>query len=119
MRLIITGGLGHIGSGLLNKINSFKNLKEIIVLDNALRNKKNVLFNLKIKSRIRFIEQDILRFDLNGIIKTGDILIHFAAITNAVESFKIKKLIRNNFLSTKKIVDICKKKKLNVFFFIY
>ena len=118
MRLIITGGLGHIGSGLLNKINSFKNLKEIIVLDNALRNKKNVLFNLKIKSRIRFIEQDILRFDLNGIIKTGDILIHFAAITNAVESFKIKKkLIRNNFLSTKKIVDICKKKKIKCIFF--
>ena len=117
MRLIITGGLGHIGSGLLNKINSFKNLKEIIVLDYALRNKKNILFNLKIKSRIRFIEQDILTFDLNRIVKTGDILIHFAAITNAVESFKIKKkLIRNNFSSTKKIVDICKKNIKCIFF---
>lgn len=91
MRLVITGGLGHIGSGLLNKINSFKNLKEIIVLDNALGNKKNVLFNLKIKVKIRFFEQDILTFNLNKIIKTDDILIHFAAITNAVESFKIKK----------------------------
>ena len=118
MRLIITGGLGHIGSGLLNKVNSFKNLKEIIVLDYALRDKKNVLFNLKIKSRIRFIEQDILTFDLNRIVKTGDILIHLAAITNAVESFKIKKkLIRNNFSSTKKIVDICKKKNIKCIFF--
>ena len=117
MRLIITGGLGHIGSGLLNNINSFKNLKEIVVFDYALKNKKNILFNLKIKPRVTFIGQDILKFDLNKIIKSRDIIIHLAAITNAVESFKIKKkLIRNNFLSTKKIVDICKKKQIKCIF---
>ena len=32
MRLIITGGLGHIGSGLLNNINTFKNLKKLLFL---------------------------------------------------------------------------------------
>ena len=42
MRLIITGGLGHIGSGLLSNINRIKNLKEIIVFDNRLNNKKHV-----------------------------------------------------------------------------
>ena len=54
MRLIITGGLGHIGSGLLNNINNIKNLKEIIVFDYALENKKNILFDLKVKPKVRF-----------------------------------------------------------------
>ena len=118
MRLIITGGLGHIGSGLLSNINRIKNLKEIIVFDNRLNNKKHVLFNLKIKVKIRIIEHNILSFDLSQIINNGDLVIHLAAITNAVESFKIKKkLIKNNFLSTKKIVDISKKKKIKCIFF--
>lgn len=117
MRLIITGGLGHIGSGLLSDINNIKNLKEIVVLDNAISNKKYVFFNLKIKAKIRFIDENILSFDLNKIIKTDDIIIHFAAITNAVESFKIKKeLMKNNFLSTKKIVDVSTKKRIRCIF---
>ena len=118
MRLIITGGLGHIGSGLLSNINRIKNLKEIIVFDSALKNKKNILFNLKINVKIRFIEYNILSFDLTRIINNGDLVIHLAAITNAAESFQIKKkLIKNNFLSTKKIVDISKKKKIRCIFF--
>ena len=118
MRLIITGGLGHIGSGLLSNINRIKNLKEIIVFDNRLNDKKHVLFNLKIKVKIRIIEHDILSFDLTQIINNGDLVIHLAAITNAAESFQIKKkLIKNNFLSTKKIVDISKKKKIRCIFF--
>ena len=118
MRLIITGGLGHIGSGLLSNINRIKNLKEIIVFDSALKNKKNILFNLKINVKIRFIEHNILSFDLTRIINNGDLVIHLAAITNAAESFQIKKkLIKNNFLSTKKIVDISKKKKIRCIFF--
>lgn len=118
MRLIITGGLGHIGSGLLSHINSIKNLKEIIIIDNSIQNKKHVLFNLIIKVKIKFIEQDVLSVDLTKIIKHGDIIIHLAAITNASESFKIKKrLIRNNFSSTKKIVDLSKKKKIRCIFF--
>ena len=117
MRLIITGGLGHIGSGLLNNINNIKNLKEIIVFDYALENKKNILFDLKVKPKVRFFENDILSFNLQKIIKSGDVVIHLAAITNALESFKIKKkLVRNNFLSTKKIVDISKKKKIKCVF---
>ena len=118
MRLIITGGLGHIGSGFLSKIGLLQNLRKIIVIDNDLENKKHVLFKLKLKTQIEFIESNILSMNLAKIINDGDIIIHFAAITNAADSFNIKnKLIKNNFLSTKKLVDLSKKKKINYIFF--
>ena len=99
MRLIITGGLGHIGTGLLNKIGSVKVIKEIIIIDKMLSNKIHTLF----KKVVKIIEGDLLNINLNKIIKKRDLIIHLAAITNAPDSFKNKKKIfLNNFLSTKK-----------------
>ena len=54
MRLIITGGLGHIGTGLLHKLNDIKFLKEIVIIDNLVSKKLHVLFGLKIKTQIIF-----------------------------------------------------------------
>ena len=48
MRLIITGGLGHIGTGLLNKINSIKSLKEIVIIDSLISNKLHKLCHFRI-----------------------------------------------------------------------
>ncbi len=91
MRLIITGGLGHIGTGLLNKINSIKSLKEIVIIDSLISNKLHSLFKLKSKVPIKFIDNDVINLNLNKILKNNDIIIHLAAITNAPESFKNKK----------------------------
>jgi len=118
MRLIITGGLGHIGTGLLNQINSIKSLKEIIIIDNLISNKLHSLFNFKSKVQIKFIDSDVLNFNLNKILRKNDIIVHLAAITNAPESFKNKKKIfLNNFYSTKKIVDMASRKKIRCIFF--
>jgi nucleoside-diphosphate-sugar epimerase len=117
MRLVITGGLGHIGSGLLAQINTFTEITEVLVIDNLSSNKLYVLFNKKNKMPIQFIEGDIIRLNLDKILKKNDILIHLAAITNAAESFKNKdEIFYNNFLSTKKIADIAHKKKLKCIF---
>ena len=118
MRLIITGGLGHIGTGLLNKIGSVKVIKEIIIIDKMLSNKIHTLFRLKSKKVVKIIEGDLLNINLNKIIKKRDLIIHLAAITNAPDSFKNKKKIfLNNFLSTKKIADVASKKKAKCIFF--
>jgi UDP-glucose 4-epimerase len=118
MRLVITGGLGHIGTGLLSKIDKLNGVKEILIIDNLSSNKLHVLFDFKSRIPIKFIESDLLSSNLTKILKTKDIIIHLAAITNAAESFKIKKKIfDNNFLTTKKIVDIANKKKLKCIFF--
>ena len=117
MRVIITGGLGHIGTGILAKSDDLNLCKEIIVIDNLISKKINLVFNLRSKIPIKFIDQNIINFNLKKFLKKNDIIIHLAAITNAAESFKIKKKIFiNNFLSTKKIVDACKNKNTKCIF---
>ena len=91
MRLIITGGLGHIGTGILEKTANFKMFKEIIVIDNQASIKINFLINLRLKIPVRIIDADINNLNLKKLFKKGDVIIHLAAITNATESFKIKK----------------------------
>ena len=114
MNILITGALGHIGSLLVKKISKLKNLKTIYLIDSARSNNINVLFNLKLKNiKINFIHGDLLESQtlkrVNGPI---DVVIHLASITNAEESFKIKKLIYiNNYGIFKKIVNFCTLKK--------
>ena len=45
MKLIITGGLGHIGSGILENIHLFKNIKGITIIDNISSNIPEKSFN--------------------------------------------------------------------------
>ena len=59
MRLIITGGLGHIGTGILEKTANFKMFKEIIVIDNHASIKINFLINLRFNIPVRIIDADI------------------------------------------------------------
>jgi UDP-glucose 4-epimerase len=116
MRLFITGGLGHIGTGFLAKTRDLK-FKEIIVIDNLISKKINLIFNLNSQLPIKFIDQNIIDYDLKKNLKNNDVIIHLAAITNAAESFKIKKeIFKNNFLSTKIVVDACKEIKARCVF---
>ena len=112
--MLITGPLGHIGSELLNTLKKFKNLKKLYLIDSARSNNLNVLFNLKNRNiKIKFIYGNLLdKKILNQINDKIDIVIHLASISNAEESFKIKKLIYfNNFEIFKNIVRFCIKKK--------
>ena len=69
MRLIITGGLGHIGTGILEKTANFKMFKEIIVIDNHASIKINFLINLRFYIPVRIIDADINDLNLKKIFK--------------------------------------------------
>jgi len=112
MNILITGALGHIGSKLIYSLNKIKNLKEVYLIDNARSNNLNVLFNLKNnKIKIKFIYGDLLeKKTLNKIKSKIHTTVHLASITNAAESFKIKKEIySNNYGIFKNVVNFCKK----------
>lgn len=112
--MLITGPLGHIGSELLNTLNKFKNLKKVYLIDSARSNNLNVLFKLMHRNiKIKFIYGNLLdKKILNKVKDKIDIVIHLASISNAEESFKLKKLIySNNFEIFKNIVNFCAKKK--------
>ena len=115
MNILITGSLGHIGSSLLVNLIRIKKLKSVYLIDSLRSNNVNVLFNLNFKKKIdvKFIKGDLLKMnELNKIKKKIDVVIHLASITNAAESFSIKKLLfKNNFGIFKNIVSFCIKKK--------
>ena len=58
MRILITGGLGHIGSFVIENLVKNKNIKKIFLVDNISNQKFNVLFKLKNK-KIKFIYGDL------------------------------------------------------------
>ena len=111
MKILITGGLGHIGSYIIENINKIKILKKIYIIDNLSTQRYCSLFNLpKTKKKIFFIQNDLsLKNALNNFQKT-DVVINLASITDAEASLKIKKKIyKNNLGIFKNIIKYCRK----------
>ena len=111
-KVLITGGLGHIGSHLIRKLPLEY---DIIVVDNLLTQRYCSLFDLD--RNIKFIEKDIdelIEKDVVGI----DVVIHLAAITNAERSFKNKEEVENvNLVKTEKFIGLCKRVRIPYFIF--
>ena len=64
MKILITGGLGHIGSYLLENINKFKLVKKIYIIDNLATNRYCSLFNIpKTNKKIYFNQKDLATTD--------------------------------------------------------
>ena len=58
MKILITGGLGHIGSYLLENIDKIKFIKKIYIIDNLSTNRYSSLFNLpKTKKKNLFLSK--------------------------------------------------------------
>ena len=112
-KILVTGGLGHIGSHLIRKLP--RQAAEIIVVDNLLTQRYCSLFDLNRK--IRFLEKDISDLTKNDL-KDVHTVIHLAAITDSSESFKNKEQIKNvNVDKTKKFIELCSEVKIPYFFF--
>ena len=62
MKILITGGLGHIGSHLLENINKINKIKKVYVIDNLSTNRYSSLFNLpKSKKKYSFCKKIYLQ----------------------------------------------------------
>ena len=116
--IIITGGLGHIGSYLIKKV--LRNIKNsnLIIIDNVSSQRLFSLFSLKTnKNKISFYDIDLTRGKISKIVRKADIIIHLAAKTDAEKSVGNEKLyLKNNLLSTKKVVQYAKKYKVPLIF---
>ena len=116
MNIIISGAFGHIGSYILNKLILDRDIKRVLILDNFTTQRYTSFLKLN-KKKLNLIDEDLVDFNFNLIKGKYDIFLHLSAITNASESFKIKKkIIDNNLGVTKKVVKFCKKKKIRLIF---
>ena len=111
MKILITGGLGHIGSYLLENIDKIKFIKKIYVIDNLSTNRYNSLFNLpKTNKKIYFYQKDLaLKNALKNFNKV-DIIINLASSTDAESSLKKpNEIYRNNLGIFQNVLKYCKK----------
>jgi len=114
MKILITGGLGHIGSKLIREIPKKIKNTHVSIVDNLITQRFFSLYNLKYK-KYSFVNLDVSKPSdkLVDIFKDQDIVIHLAAITDAANSFNhAEEVERNNFTSTKNVADICS--RLNI-----
>jgi len=106
MRIVITGGLGHLGSRLVKELGDEH---ELTVIDNFLVQRYPSLFSDNLpKQGVRFVEGDICSYDLKGLFKGQDVVIHLAAITDATGSaIKPADVWWVNYHGTQRVADAC------------
>src|SRR3989344_2120362 len=85
MNILVTGGLGHIGSKLIREYGNRDDVSLIRIYDNLSTQRFPSLFNLpEGKTKYELIEGDILDINLlRKVMKDIDIVIHLASVTDA------------------------------------
>lgn len=115
-RILITGALGHIGSGLIRNLG--KNVsKDVIILDNLESRRYPSLFGLPGEFKFKFIRDDLKTADFAKYLSGVDIVIHLANTNLNEDGQKFSRRIETaNFLKLKKVADACLTKKVKLFF---
>ncbi len=117
MKIIVTGALGHIGSGFIRQITNIYNNLEIIIIDDLSTQRYCSLFNLPKNCRFRFIESKLQNCNLDLLLPNVNAVVHLAATTDAAGTADKPELIFNNNLqATKMIAEVCLKNKVPLIF---
>ena len=113
MNILITGGLGHIGSYILENIQKIKEVNKIYIIDNLSTQRFCSLFRMPKNNKKKFFYNENLSSKniLDKFVKV-DVVINLASITDAEGSVKIRnKIFKNNLGIFNNVVNYCIKKK--------
>lgn len=117
-KIVITGGLGHIGSYIVKRMLKEQKDIHLIVIDNLSSQRIFSLFNLKTNNnKISFYDYDITKKKITSVVKTAKVIIHLAATTDAEKSLgREKEYLKNNFKGTLEIINLAKFNKIPLIF---
>lgn len=118
MKIVVTGGLGHIGSRLIRKLPEVIPGAEIIILDNLKVQRYCSLFHLPKEGRYQFVQGDILDDgQLTRVIQGADAVVNLAANTEPELSVEKEQEVEEvNYIGTMKVADCCAKWDVPMFF---
>ena len=121
MKILVTGGLGYIGSHTVVEL--INNNYEVVIIDNLSNSELFILDNIEKITGVRpiFYNQDLLDFKkTNQIFKKEKIkgVIHFAAFKSVFESVRSPlKYYENNLLSLINILNLMNENNVTNFVF--
>ena len=117
MKILITGGLGHIGSNLIHDPGFFQNAN-LFVCDSLITQRYSSLFSIPEHRHLRFFEMQSKEITVK-FLKDYEItaVVHLAAMTDAAGSFERRdELFKNNFGGTQQLVNSCGEMNVPIIF---
>lgn len=119
MRILVTGGIGYIGSELIRRIVLNPAVESVTILDNCSSQRYASLFHLPCTKPYRFIEGDILKGeDLDLALRGINAVVHLAGITNAPQTYNIADEVQKvNYDGTKQLIQTCVERGVRQFIF--
>ncbi|MGH7823906.1 MAG: NAD-dependent epimerase/dehydratase family protein [Candidatus Binatia bacterium] len=118
MRSLITGAAGFIGSHLVEKLLALGH--DLIGIDKFLDNyprhfKERNLANCIKHPRFKFVEGDLLKTDVNDLLRDVSYVFHLAAQPGVRSSWgrEFSEYSQNNVLATQMLLEACKGRKIN------
>lgn len=121
MNILVTGGLGYIGSHTVVQL--LEESHEVIIMDNLSNSSRKILAGIKeiTKKEVVFYESDAtLEEDVEDIFLEHqiDAVIHFAGYKSVIESVNNPlKYYENNLMSTINLTKVCLKYNVRKFIF--
>ncbi len=115
MKILITGGLGHIGSKLIHSLNAI----DLVVVDNFMTQRYSTLFNLPNSRNVFFFERSVKDLTADWLQEIGpiDAIVHLAATTDAAGNANNRDaLFQNNLNSTKHIAGLANELGIKIIF---
>jgi len=110
MKLLVTGGLGFIGSNFVNYINKHRKNFEVVVIDSYTyaANESNILLKTNKLIRGSIVDYELL----DSVIKDSNIVVNFAAESHNDNSLNNPKpFIETNIVGTYNILEAVRKYK--------
>ena len=108
MKIIVTGGLGHIGAALIRAQTLIDACNEIVIIDNLSTQRYGSIFNLPSGVKYILCQGDVAHEFTVALAQTADAVIHLAGVTDPLASVSDPNLLfDNNLRITKHIVDTC------------
>lgn len=108
MNIVLTGGLGHIGSAFLETVPNLLPGAHITIVDDFSTQRYCSLFNLPKDLSYSLVQGRIQDLDMPEILKDKDAVIHLGATTDAAGTAHDPDLIfKNNLPATTKLIEAC------------
>jgi nucleoside-diphosphate-sugar epimerase len=106
--ILVTGGLGHVGSAVIRSSEILKASSRITIVDNLSTQRFCSLFDLPPSHEYRFLEGDVTTHVTRQLLDDVDVVIHLAGTVDPVRSIRHPAELRdNNLRITTHVASVC------------